>query len=325
MATRIFKVGIGALFYSPELGNGDLYHETALSIPADSLIPDLPDQLYEKALSNDVAESHYRVYTKNGTYTLIKQPQTARAKNKVPLRPLYFDKETNSYTSVPSQQFPIKLTFPAHTPGNASTIKPGEQIPVYPYRGVTLTPLHIEASPLPALEPEDFEDCIYCFPPESGLPPLYIVFNSPYPGATAVGTFSGRPFNPEKAGGPIERLDWRDATFSRAGVDLVKLHISRFEPSDANNIMIARLEKILQGESQATDTDKRFYTHEIRELERFRALGLPDRIRPEDRGEAWNNTHTATLEDYQLTSAFELLYTPEAIEADDQQTARENK
>jgi hypothetical protein len=28
--------------------------------------------------------------------------------------------------------------------------------------------------------------------------------------------------------------------------------------------MIARLEKILQGELQPTDTDKRFYTHEIR-------------------------------------------------------------
>ncbi|POG14929.1 S-type pyocin domain-containing protein [Pseudomonas putida] len=322
MATRIFKVGIGALFYSPELGNGDLYHETALSIPADSLIPDLPDQLYEKALSNDVAESHYRVYTKNGTYTLIKQPQTARAKNKVPLRPLHFDKETNSYTSVPSQQFPIKLTFPAHTPGNASTIKPGEQIPVYPYRGVTLTPLHIEASPLPALEPEDFEDCIYCFPPESGLPPLYIVFSSPYPGATILGAFSGRYYNPEKAGGPIEKLDWEEALITQDGIDLVKLHTSRFGSSDGNKTMIDRLEKILYGEMAVTDTDKRFYTHEVRELERYRRLGIADGIEPDDESETWNNTHTATLEDYRLSSDFQLLYTPEALEADAAQTQR---
>ncbi|MNN80646.1 hypothetical protein D3C81_1973990 [compost metagenome] len=89
--------------------------------------------------------------------------------------------------------------------------------------------------------------------------------------------------------------------------------------------MIDRLEKILQGISQATDTDKRFYTHETRELERFRALGIPDKIRPSDVGEVWNNTHTATLEDYQLTSEPELLYTPEAMEADNQQIARENK
>ncbi|WP_241666643.1 pyocin [Jejubacter calystegiae] len=77
--------------------------------------------------------------------------------------------------------------------------------------------------------------------------------------------------------------------------------------------MIARLEKILQGELQPTDTDKRFYTHEIRELERYRNLGIKDGVLPENRAEVWNNTHTATLEDYQLSSDEKLLYTPEAL------------
>jgi hypothetical protein len=325
IASRIFKVGIGALVYTPTLGNSDLYEDSALSIPAELLNSSLPENLYDAALRHSALESPYRIHAENDTFTLLKNPHAPSIENRIPLRPFFLDDRTNHFISIPSEDFPIKLSLPIHTPNGSSTGTPNKPIPTYPYRGVTLTPLHIEATPLPALEAKDFKDCIYCFPPESGLPPLYIVFNSPYPGATTVGTFSGRPYNPEKAGGPIERLDWRDATFSRAGIDLVKLHISRFEPSDANNIMIDRLEKILQGESQATDTDKRFYTHEIRELERFRALGLPDKIRPEDRGEAWNNTHTATLEDYQLTSAFELLYTPEAIEADDQQTARENK
>lgn len=322
--SRLFKVGIGALFYSSELGNSDLYHETTLSIPAELLIPDLSDQLYDKALSHGVAESPYRIYTKNDIYTLIKNPQTDSIVSKIPLRPLYFDNATNSYISVPSQKFPIKLILPAHTPGDSSTAKPGVEIPSYPYRGVTLTPLHIEASPLPALEPEDFKDCIYCFPPESGLPPLYVVFNSPYPGATTLGTYSGRPYNPDKAGGPIERLDWREARITADGVELVKLHVSRFLPSDANKVMIDRLEKILQGTLQITDIDKRFFTHEIRELERFRALGIADKILPTDRGEAWNNTHAATLEDYQLGSDAELLYTAEALEADAIQLEREN-
>lgn len=322
-ASQLFKVGIGALFYSSELGNSDLYHETTLSIPAESLIPDLPDQLYDKALSHGVAESPYRIYTKNDIYTLIRNPQTDSIESKIPLRPLYFDKATNSYISVPSQKFPIKLILPAHTPGDSSTAKPSVQIPSYPYRGVTLTPLHIEASPLPALEPEDFKDCIYCFPPESGLPPLYIVFNSPYPGATTLGTYSGRYYNPDKAGGPIERLDWRDAAFTRSGVDLVRLHISRFDSSDANNIMVDRLEKILHGELAPTDRDKRFYTHEVRELERYRRLGIADGINPDDNSETWNNTHTATLEDYGLNSDIHLLYTPEALEADLAQSLRE--
>lgn len=88
--------------------------------------------------------------------------------------------------------------------------------------------------------------------------------------------------------------------------------------------MIDRLEKILQDTLQTTDIDKRFFTHEIRELERFRALGIADKILPTDRGEAWNNTHAATLEDYQLESDATLLYTTEALEADAIQLEREN-
>jgi hypothetical protein len=82
--------------------------------------------------------------------------------------------------------------------------------------------------------------------------------------------------------------------------------------------MIARLEKILQGELQPTDTDKRFYTHEIRELERYRALGVPDGVSPDDDGTTWNNAHTAALEDYKLSSERSLLYTLEALKAGDE-------
>ncbi|WP_416383865.1 S-type pyocin domain-containing protein [Pseudomonas sp. A2] len=39
-------------------------------------------------------------------------------------------------------------------------------------------------------EPPNYKDCIYCFPPESGLPPLYVVFNFPYPGVRTIGAYS---------------------------------------------------------------------------------------------------------------------------------------
>ena len=126
---------------------------------------------------------------------------------------------------------------------------------------------------------------------------------------------SGRDHDTDKAGGPIQNLDWRTANIDRAGVDKVRLHTGRFMESPENKVMIDRLEKILQGKLQATDTDKRFYTHEIRELERYRALGIPDGTVPENEGEVWNNTHTTTLEDYQLSSDESLLYTPEALNA----------
>ncbi|WP_237734261.1 pyocin [Serratia fonticola] len=79
--------------------------------------------------------------------------------------------------------------------------------------------------------------------------------------------------------------------------------------------MIDRLEKILKGELQATDTDKRFFTHEVRELERYRNLGIKDGQIPENRSEVWNNTHTATLEDYKINEKNQPLYTPGAEEA----------
>jgi len=84
--------------------------------------------------------------------------------------------------------------------------------------------------------------------------------------------------------------------------------------------MVDRLEKILKGQLEATDIDKRFYTHEIRELERYRALGVPDGVKDED---VWNNAHTATLEDYKVDEKTQPLYMPEAIEAQNKQDERE--
>ncbi|EJJ4276267.1 pyocin, partial [Salmonella enterica] len=134
-----------------------------------------------------------------------------------------------------------------------------------------------------------------------------------YGETNAKGKYSGRDYNSDKAGGPIQDLDWKTATIDREGVDKVKLHTGRFGESPENVVMIDRLEKILKGELQPTDTDKRFYTHEIRELERYRALGIADGTVPENGYEVWNNTHTATLEDYKLSSDETLLYTPEAL------------
>ncbi len=65
--------------------------------------------------------------------------------------------------------------------------------------------------------------------------------------------------------------------------------------------MIERLEKIERGELQITDWDKRYFTHETREFERYKNLGYENtknNLIPED---VCNNTHSATLEDYKLS------------------------
>ena len=86
--------------------------------------------------------------------------------------------------------------------------------------------------------------------------------------------------------------------------------------------MIKRLEDIISGDIKATDWDKRFYTHEMREFQRYKALGHESTLQKEivDGGDVWNNTHTATLEDYRITDQDNFgqsnLYHPEISDID---------
>ncbi|QJW57880.1 hypothetical protein HL670_04803 [Serratia plymuthica] len=167
----------------------------------------------------------------------------------------------------------------------------------------------------PADVVQELQDFILLQPDatEVGVEAIYVMVSKPYGESNAKGKYSGRDFHTEKAGGPIQNLDWKTAKIDRAGVDKVKLHTGRFGEQADNKVMVDRLEKILKGELVATDTDKRFYTHEVRELERYRNLGIKDGEIPKNDSEVWNNTHTATLEDYKLSSDEKLLYTPEAL------------
>ena len=218
---------------------------------------------------------------------------------------------------VPGQSI---LVSPSDAPGMDAPLGLGGPVPLPEHIVHTgdqdTVPQGVKTTTTPVLGPVDFRDFILIFPAESGLQPLYVMQNSPYGEATDKGKYSGRPYNPDKAGGPVQELDWHGAVIDQAGIDKVKLHTGRFEPSDANQVMIDRLEKILSGQLQVTDTDKRFYTHEMRELERYRALGVPDGV--EDKS-VWNDAHTATLEDYKINEKNDSLYTPEAIKAYEEQ------
>ncbi|EBB5628462.1 hypothetical protein FHC03_24250, partial [Salmonella enterica] len=210
------------------------------------------------------------------------------------------------------------LVNPAPSPAAPSdTASPPPSVPVTPvHTGTEIKPVEtITVTTTPAADIGGLQDFIYWRPDAAGtgVEPIYVILSSPYGETNAKGKYSGRDYNSDKAGGPIQDLDWKTATIDREGVDKVKLHTGRFGESPENVVMIDRLEKILKGELQPTDTDKRFYTHEVRELERYRALGIADGTVPENDYEVWNNTHTATLEDYKLSSDETLLYTPEAL------------
>ncbi|MCP4458347.1 MAG: hypothetical protein GY816_10050 [Cytophagales bacterium] len=112
------------------------------------------------------------------------------------------------------------------------------------------------------------------------------------------GKYSKRTFNPNNVGGAIKNLDYANADIVTSGISDIEKHLKRLDPDDWNVDMIKRLEDIEAGKIQATDFDKKFYTHELRELERARASGLDDVHKLTN--EEWNDLHSATLEDYEL-------------------------
>ncbi|WP_207223915.1 S-type pyocin domain-containing protein [Pseudomonas orientalis] len=323
VVSGVTAVGIGALTYSESLGNGEL-PATMLDLPAKELAPSLPDNLLEVAAAGGTVDVPYRIYGDQSKYSVVATQVTGGLAPTVPVRALVLDPVANAYMFTTTDTPPITLTFPIAVPGDSSTATPAQSVENPVYTGITLTPIEVKAEPFPIAKQLSIRDGIYVYPADSGLPPIYAVFSSPYEGANTKGEHSGRMYNPDKAGGPTQNLDWTTATVTQEGIDLVKLHTSRFDPSDANKIMLDRLEKILSGQISITDIDKRFYTHEIRELERYRALGVADGLKPND-DTIWNSAHTATLEDYKLKDGFNLFYTPEAIEADDAQVEREEK
>lgn len=312
-------VGIWALTYSESLGNGEL-PATMLDLPAKDLAPNLPANMLDVAAAGGTVDLPYRIYGDQSKYSVVATQVTGGLAPTVPVRALVLDPVANAYTFTTTDSPPITLTFPIAVPGNSSTATPAQPVEPPVYTGITLTPIEVKAEPFPVVAQLDIRDAIYVYPADSGLPPIYAVFSSPYEGATTKGEHSGRMYNPDKAGGPTQDLDWTTASVTQEGIDLVKLHTGRFDPSDANVVMIDRLEKILSGQIPITDVDKRFYTHEIRELERYRALGVADGVEPKDGGAIWNNTHAATLEDYKLKDGSDVFYTPEAITAYNKQT-----
>ncbi|QKN81392.1 hypothetical protein [Scandinavium goeteborgense] len=130
----------------------------------------------------------------------------------------------------------------------------------------------------------------------------------------ARGASSGRPFDPELAGGAIKNLTTDGVDITHEGIATVEKHISRFDPDPGNEFMVDRLKKIVNGEMLPEQVDLNFYTHECREYQRYCNVGWVTG-RPIDDDEAyilWNNTHTATLEDYKLEGKTKDLYHPDA-------------
>ncbi|MFJ2686219.1 S-type pyocin domain-containing protein [Pseudomonas sp. NPDC087342] len=312
-------VGFAALLMPSRLGNGE---RLSMSVPLAELSPASSQTLREIADRQGTLEMPVGLGVRPlgpGAEAFVATADDFHIRSSVPVLNATYNSLNDVYeTALPDSPADLLTWTPAISPGNSSTESPMFETELQAYSGGTIVPVEGRLDLHPILV-EGWERFIIVFPDDSGIAPLYVVFSSPYAGASVKGKYSGRIFNPEQAGGPILHLDWRTAVITQAGIDAVKLHIARLDQSDANEIMIQRLGKILGGYLEHTDTDLRYYTHEIRELERFRALGLTDGFKPDRESPFWNNAHTATLEDFKLRDDEALLYTKDAIAAADKQ------
>jgi len=312
-------VGFAALLAPSRLGNGERF---SVSVPLVELSSATPQALREIAQRQGTLQIPIGLGTRRmgaGAEVFVVSADDFQVRSDVPVLRATFDSLNGVYETVlPDLPNDILTWTPVISPGDSSTLLPSADTDPPTYSGAPIMPIEGRLDLHPSLE-EEWERFVIIFPEDSGVAPLYVVISSPYEGASVRGIYSGRLFNPAQAGGPILHLDWRQAVITGTGISSVKLHIARFDQSDANNIMIHRLEKILNGQMAATDTDLRYYTHEIRELERFRALGLSDDFKPDKESPMWNNAHSETLEDFQLADLESLLYTEDAIAAADKQ------
>lgn len=102
----------------------------------------------------------------------------------------------------------------------------------------------------------------------------------------------------------------------------MKSQAGRFSHSAANAVMIARLEQIHSQALEATDTDKRYCAYTLRNLQRYRAMGIGDEVTADAiTRDMWNNLHVATLEDFRFQDDPNLLYTVHALAAADERMA----
>lgn len=316
-------IGFAALLAPSRLGNGERF---SVSVPLAELSAQSPQTLRELADRRGMLNLPVGLGVRplgEVAEVFVATTDDFHIRSDVPVLQATYDLLNDVYeTALPDSPTDFLTWTPAISPGKTSTESPAVNIEPPDYSGATIVAVAGRLDLNPVLV-EGWDRFIIVFPADSGIAPLYVVISSPYAGATTKGKHSGRDFNPDQVGGEILSLQWASANISTKGTDIVKLHISKFTQSDANDVMLSRLERIARGELEATDTDKRFYTHELREFERFKALGFSDTQSPDAGSPIWNNVHTATLEDFQLKDDHTLLYTSEALTAAAQQVDRE--
>ncbi|MGX9864591.1 S-type pyocin domain-containing protein [Pseudomonas moraviensis] len=174
-------VGVSAFVYSPVLGNGELPERFLLSLPLADLLPGpLPDL---NTLANERARLNLpvRLSTRPLTGSLAELLVVPVAGTKLPsgVRVIAagYNAGDNTYSATLTDVPPTSAVWtPAVTPADSSTLFPTGNPAPPRYIGGNLVPIEGRIDAYPGRGNIRFDDFILVFPPETGLPPQYVMF-----------------------------------------------------------------------------------------------------------------------------------------------------
>ncbi len=178
-----FVLGVAALVYTSRLGDGKSPERYALQLPADDLLAHRAGASSQPLRAGDAVDLPYRIGSRSNaagdSEIFVARTDHASAPSAVRVIEAVYDTASGLYSTVTADIPPRTLTWtPAVDPGNASTTLPeaNPEPPTYP--GATITPIDLRIDSFPELEDASFDDYIIVFPADSGLAPIYTMFNS---------------------------------------------------------------------------------------------------------------------------------------------------
>jgi hypothetical protein len=174
-------VGVSAFIYSPTLGNGELPERFLLSHPLSDLLPgplpDLHRLASERALLDLPVRLSPRPLTGNLAELLVVPVGGKRLPSGVRVIAAGYNPGENTYGTTLTDLPPTTVVWtPSVTPTDSSTQLPVEESAPPRYFGGNLVPIEGRIDTYPVPGNIHFDDFILVFPPESGLPPQYVMF-----------------------------------------------------------------------------------------------------------------------------------------------------
>ncbi|MCV4341889.1 S-type pyocin domain-containing protein [Pseudomonas capsici] len=172
-------VGVSALIYPSELGNGELPNRYALTLPLTDLTASPITEINHGPINISVRIG-FKPASSGHTEVIVIPADGVHVSRSVRVIAAVYDSAQNVY-SVSTPDIPSKTMIwtPIADPGNSSTVLPVDTPQVSVYSGVTLMPVTGRMDTYPELDDVEIDDYVFIFPSDSGLPALYVVFQSP--------------------------------------------------------------------------------------------------------------------------------------------------